>query len=241
MKTILIRTQQEFDALPDSFSEFTEIQIRSKELIVIKKAYNNSSVVAYDNSSVEAYKNSSVVAYDNSSVAACNNSSVVAYDNSSVVTYDNSSVVAYNNSSIRAYDNSSVVVFLLATVVIYSSYVKIKQARDNAHIIYKVDGAERPEIIDPTVKITNHEDIITPTFEQWLERGYMVADGINKKLVSQKQIKDVTIFEVTDFFGKEKSFVVKKGDKFAHGETIEKAKEDLRFKISDRDTSRFES
>jgi len=108
---VVVKTQQEMDALPDRFENFTQIQIRSSDesAIIVRKALENSSVTARDNSSVTAWGNSSVIAYDNSSVTACGNSSVTAWDNSSVVAYDNSSVVACGSSSVEAYDNSSVV------------------------------------------------------------------------------------------------------------------------------------
>ena len=70
MKTIVIKTQSEIDALPNSFAEYTRIEIRSTERIYVKKAWGNSSVEACENSSVEACENSSVVACENSSVVA---------------------------------------------------------------------------------------------------------------------------------------------------------------------------
>ena len=117
-------------------------------------------------------------------------------------------------------------------------YVKIKSLLDNARLVYKRANCNRPEKQDSTTVITEFESIITPTFDQWLERGYVVADGITQKLISQKTIGEVTIFEVEDF-KKNKAFVARIGDKFAHGKTIEEAKSDLRYKLSDRDTSKY--
>jgi hypothetical protein len=321
MKTIVIKTQEDMDVLPDAFSEYTVIEIRSCVTIAIKKARENSSVVArensrvvareesrveawedsrveargnsrveargnsrvvaWENSSVEARGNSSVVARGNSSVEARGNSSVEARENSRVVARGNSrveargnssvgargnsrvvaredsSVVARENSSVEAWEdsrveawedsrveargNSRVEAFLCATVFVFSAYVTIKKLLDNAHLIYKKDNCKRPEQTDLTAKTTEFSELITPTFEQWLERGYVVADGITKNLVSQKTIGNVTIFEVTDFSGKENSFVAKIGNKFAHGKTIEEAKNDLRYKLSDRDTSKYDN
>ena len=82
MKEIVVHTQAELDALPDSFKDLTLIQIHSEAgiRIVVNKAWDNSSVVARDNSSV--------VAWDNSSVVARGNSFVVARDNSFEVDLD---------------------------------------------------------------------------------------------------------------------------------------------------------
>ena len=78
------------------------------------------------------------------------------------------------------------------------------------------------------------------SFEEWLRRGYVHADGICKKLLSQKKIGEIEVFEVEEFLDRKSSYVVKRGETFSHGETVEKAIEDLRYKISERDASRFE-
>ena len=64
VKTIVIKTQAELDALPDSFEEFTVIEIRSSPdiLISVKKAWESSRVVAWGSSSVVARESSRVEA-----------------------------------------------------------------------------------------------------------------------------------------------------------------------------------
>ena len=137
MKEIIIKTQQELDALTaGGFVEYTKVYIqndKAKDKIIVRQSWGNASVVARgnsfvearENSSVEAKENSSVVARgnsfvearENSSVEAWENSSVVARDNSSVVARENSSVVARENSSVEAKENSSVVAWENSSVV----------------------------------------------------------------------------------------------------------------------------
>jgi len=64
MKTIEIKTQKELDKLPDSFNEFTCIEIRSDKTIRIEvtKHRSNSQVRACDSSQVTAYGSSQVTA-----------------------------------------------------------------------------------------------------------------------------------------------------------------------------------
>ena len=64
-------------------------------------------------------------------------------------------------------------------------------------------------------------------------------DGILSFFISSKKIKNVKIFKVRIVGKLETSFVVQKGDVFSHGKTIEEAKDSLKYKISDRDTSKF--
>jgi hypothetical protein len=274
---ITIKTQAEFDKLPDKFERYTYINIKSTERIVVNKARENSSVEAWGNSSVEAWENSSVVAWENSSVEARENSSVVARENSSVVargnssveTRENSSVVAWGNSSVEARENSSVVArgnssvvawgnssvvawdcasvhlfymataiaYVFATIYVKSSEAKIKKLYDKSTAKFCIDFDE--SIIEDkhkTAQIVKQQKELS--FETYLERGYVKADGIMQKLVKRKKAGSVDVFEVANL-GKPNSFVIKKGDVFSHGKTLEDAKADLKYKISSRDTSEF--
>ena len=211
MATIVIKTQAELDALPDSFAEYTRIEIHGGtryDRIAVKKKWENSSVEARGNSSVVAWENSSVVARENSSVVAWGNSSVVAYQ--------------------------------FALIAVLAATVVLKHLAD--YTVASLRGVD-PKILkkDKTAKVVKTPTMIglKISFETWLERGYVNADGIMQKLVSKKKRGKVEIFTVENFPQKKKSYVVKKGETFSHGETVEKAIEGLRYKLSDRDTSRF--
>lgn len=144
------------------------------------------------------------------------------------------------NSRAVLWGYSSADAFLCATIIVLSAFPIIGKLLDNSHLIYKYDNKNRPRQKDESAKITEFNEIITPSFEQWLERGYVVTDGINQKLVNQKTIGELSVFETTDFFEKEKYVVVKKGNIFSHGKTYEEAKESLKYKNSNRDTSEYE-
>src|ERR1019366_9300050 len=108
MREIIIKTQQELDALPaGGFTEYTRIYIqndRSIGRIVVRQSWGNSSVVAREHSSVVAREHSSVEAWGNSSVEAWGNSSVVARGNSSVVAWGNVGVrVCSADASVSLY------------------------------------------------------------------------------------------------------------------------------------------
>jgi hypothetical protein len=288
MKTIVIKTQEELDKLPDKFDDYAVIEIRSSGLIIVEKtsgnsrieawdnsrvkACGNSHVEAWDNSHVEAWGNSHVEAWDNSSVVArgksrveacdnsrvkaCDNSSVEAWGNSHVVAWDNSRVVARgksrveawgnshveacDNSSVVACDNSSVELFISAYVIVLSSRVVVNKLLDYATAVFRGCEVNVQHKSDTAMVRQIPGDIIVP-FEEWLARGYVVADGVHRKLKSQKKLGEIEVFECEEFLERESSYVVKRGDAFSHGETVEKAIEDLRYKISDRDTSKYES
>jgi hypothetical protein len=127
----------------------------------------------------------------------------------------------------------------MASVVrVYSSLVEV-DAYDNCTVYCHVEP-KRLTIHGDNVNVIRREEIATPIFDDWLSRGYVFADGICLKLVSSKTQGHVTVYECKDFSNKI-SYVARSGDKFSHGETIEKSISDLRYKISSRDTSRFSS
>ena len=99
MKEIVVKSQSELDALPDTFKEYTVIKIESPSSlwVAVRKARGNSSVVARGNSSVVAWENSSVVAWENSSVVARGNSIARILSNNVKVKQSHHSVVVAQN------------------------------------------------------------------------------------------------------------------------------------------------
>ena len=136
LREIIIKTQDDLDALPNAFEEYTTIKICATEIITIREtrdnshveALGNSRVEALGNSRVEASGNSRVVARDNSHVEAWEDSHVEARDNSRVVALGNSHVVAWHNSHVEARDNSLVVAWDNSHVVALGNAKCIRQS-----------------------------------------------------------------------------------------------------------------
>ena len=208
--------------------------------------YDNSRSVNRDNSSSENRGNSSSHNWDNSSSKNYDNSSSVSRknsrsenrNNSSSVNFDNSSSENFDNSISYCYDASKTIGFMTSVVRVYSPDVEI-DAYDSCTVYCHVEP-KRLTVHGENVNVIRREEIATPSFDDWLSRGYVFADGICLKLVSSKTQGHVTVYECKDFSNKI-SYVARSGDKFSHGETIEKSISDLRYKISSRDASRFSS
>jgi len=237
MKEIEIKSQKEMDELPSSFGEATVIKIKSKEMIAVRRAYNNATVEAYANARVRACDNATVEAYANARVRACDNATVEAWDNARVRACDNARVTACDNATVRACDNARVSLYISSHVVVFSSLVTVEKLLDYSTAVFKgcrenieekSDTALAREIPDIHV---NHI-----SYEEWLKRGFIYADGILKKIKKKRKQGEIEVFECEN-----NSFVAKKGESFSHGETLKQAIEDLRYKISDRDLSDFES
>jgi len=256
---ITIRTQREWDELPELFDEFTVIEIRSEEWVKIRKTPENSRVEAWGSSRVEARGSSRVEARGSSRVEAWGSSHVEAWGFSRVVAWGSSRVEArgssrveargssrveaWGSSHVEAWGFSRVVAWGSSRVTAWGSSVCDNgstntqiQAGDNSTLYLNVEPAHFKA--EDTVNIIR--EFISPSFERWLSRGWVVADGIRQKLVSKKSLGNITIYTTEDFWG-ETFYVAQLGDKFAHANSIEEAKNDLRYKISDRDKSHYES
>ena len=138
----------------------------------------------------------------------------------------------------HALNTSCVYAFLFCVVFVKSRTVKIKHLADKSTAKFCIDNLGKDIILKKDK--TAHVELMQKdlSFETYLERGFVKADGILQKLVSRKKLKEIEVFEVENDFN-EKSYVVKKSDIFSHGKTIKEAKESLKYKISSRDTSEF--
>ena len=191
MKYIKIKSQAEMDALPDSFTEYTVIQIENTiERVYVKKSYVNSSVEARGNSSVVARGNSSVEAYDFAMISVLWSTVIIK------------KLMDYSVASFRGFKP------------------KIEKKAKTATVVKTPERIER-------------------SFNEWLKQGYVHADGITKKLISHKKEGSIDIYEVEEFSSRKLSYVVKSGDVFSHGKTIEEAKASLKYKLSSRGTSKY--
>ena len=78
----------------------------------------------------------------------------------------------------------------------------------------------------------------TPELLQWRNYGYIKADGIFSKVVSRHG----NVYKIIQIGGSKERYLVTDGSgKWSHGDTLQEAKEDLIYKISNRDKSRYAS
>ncbi len=71
--------------------------------------------------------------------------------------------------------------------------------------------------------------------KSFIKNGFVLADRILSKIISTRKTKTLTIYKT------DKGYVVYDGYNYSHGETLKEAKEDLIYKISNRDKSKYES
>ena len=71
--------------------------------------------------------------------------------------------------------------------------------------------------------------------------GYLFADGILQTIISKKKASNLTIYKTKKIAKEDINFVVYDGEYYSHGETLEQAKNDLIFKRTTQDTSKFKT
>ena len=109
MKTVIVKTQADWDALPEKFDEFTIIRVYSDPVmrLVIKRNPENSSGEFWENSRGEFRENSRGVFWENSRGVFRENSSGVFRGNSRGEFWENSRGVFWGNSRGEFWENSS--------------------------------------------------------------------------------------------------------------------------------------
>jgi hypothetical protein len=173
MSEIIVKSQLDWDQIPDDFKGYIYIQSDTRITITERKG---CKVVALDNSSVLALGNSSVEAWDNSSVEAWGNSSVKALDNSSVVALDNSVVEAWDNSVVEAWGN--------VQVCKYSDFVSISTQGNARIVILPKTPQEYCEFYGVTVK-DGHAILykaVSPTYSSFYDSEFVYEPGEKKEV-----------------------------------------------------------
>jgi hypothetical protein len=233
MKTYKVKSQAEFDKIDKTIAAYVDIycgvEISDSWKLIIR-LWGNSSASLYTNASAELYDNASAILYDNASASLYDNASASLYDNASAVLYDNASARLYENSRARLYSNASAELFSTTIARNYSSKTIIT-AYQKSTIISHVKEAKYNLLDDAYVR--SGTDIPEPDFDTWLERGYVVADGIYNKLISQEERNGITFYNTDD------GCVARLDKTFAHGNDRSQAIADLRYKLSTRDKSQY--
>ena len=79
-------------------------------------------------------------------------------------------------------------------------------------------------------------------FNSKLKRGFVFVDGILTKLTNKKEVQDYTIYYTKKIGSNKKVFVIQtKDNTFSHGNTLKEALEDIKYKISDRNTEEYKT
>ena len=192
---------------------------------------DNSTVTTGDYSTVTTGDFSTVTTGARSTVKTEGYSTVTAGGNSTVTTGGDSTVTTGNFSTVTIRDNSTVTIRDKSTVTTGVECCLHYLNNYGKNIVMLMDN-------NAIKTFKNNMLIQEKDSDKFVLNGewYDIFDGILSKIIAKKG----NLYKVMNHGEIEDSYVVTDGENFAHGKTIKAAKNDLIFKISNRDTSAFE-
>jgi hypothetical protein len=111
VRTIMVRNQADWDALPDKFKKFTNLELRTDVPVIIKKIPGNSSTILYGNSCAALWGNSRAEIWENSRAVFWGDSTTVLKGSGQAVLRGNSRAVLRENSRAELWENSRAVLY----------------------------------------------------------------------------------------------------------------------------------
>ena len=200
---------------------------------------HHSTVTTGGSSTVTTGGFSTVTTEGRSTVNTGDCSTVTTGDFSTVNTGDDSTVTTGGFSTVKTGDYSTVTTGYHSTVTTGGSSTVTTGDQCCLHYI-NIYGKNIVMLMDDnTVKTFKNNILIKEKdSEKFALNGewYDIFDNVLSKIITKKG----NVYKVINNGKTEESYVVTDGENFAHGKTIKTAKNDLIFKIGQRDTSAFE-
>jgi len=98
-----------------------------------------------------------------------------------------------------------------------------------------------PYNIEGYISKKENEDEFYMNMSDGTRQKHIIADNILSKIISKKKNKNLIIYKVINHNENNESFIIFDGENYSHGKTIKEAKESLIYKISSRDTSKYQN
>jgi len=111
MRTVIIRSQAEWNALPNYFDEFAGLELRGVDPVTITKIPGNSSVILRGHSRAQLWEDSRAELWEDSGALLCGNSRAVLKGNSRAVLRGNSRAVLRENSRVELWETSAAILY----------------------------------------------------------------------------------------------------------------------------------
>ena len=115
-----------------------------------------------------------------------------------------------------------------------------KNWKDKLEGVTKITGAVRADNAGEIALPGKYGNKPKPIHAAFAKHGYLFADNILSKIISKNKMGKIVVYKTKKIGNRDKIiYVVQKGDIFSHGEKVKQAVHDLRYKLSDRDTTKY--
>ena len=198
--------------------------------VTVTTGYRSTITTGYDSTVTTGY-DSTIKTGNCSTITTGYRSTITTGYRSTVTTdYDSTVTTGYDSTVTTGYDStvttgawSTVTTGKNCAVVIFNSNLPVQMVIGNNDAIqtapYNIKGYLKDGIYSETGKPA------------------IICDGILSEVISQKG----NVYKVINYGDTKESYLIKDGDIYSHGETLEQAKESLIYKISNRDTTPYKS
>lgn len=130
---------------------------------------------------------------------------------------------------------------ITGSVIVYSSAKLTAEKLTEVGGYVDVSGSAKCKM-PPKEKIGRNPKPIRPISDKFASKGYLFADNILSRIVSKCKSGKVVIHKTICIGNRRKVlYVAQRGNLYAHGYTPKKAAHDLRYKLADRDTTKYKS
>jgi hypothetical protein len=227
---------------PLALSKFTWCEKTStfssdEDCLVIDFSYLKVTVTTGSNSTVKTGWDGTVTTGSYSTVTTSGHSTVTTGSNSTITTGSNGTVTTGSHSTVTTSGRGTVTTGWASTITTGSNST-VTTGWDSA--VSSITNGKMNVIISK-----EGQAIQTPphlTIDGFIVDGmyngdpYIIADGILSEVINKKG----DVYKVINHGENRQSYIVKNGDVYSHGKTIKQAREDLIYKLSDRDTSKYD-
>jgi len=198
------------DGLVLDFSDLSNCFIYIRNHNTIIAGYSNTITAGYSNT-ITAGDSNTITARDLNTITAESSNTITAESSNTIAARDLNTIKAESSDTITASNNCVYIRTDIFEVIMLEKGKKYQIAP------YKIKGYLKDGIYSETGKKS------------------VIIDGILSEVIKEKG----NILHVKNHGEDKISYIVKDGDVYSHGATLEEAKKSLKYKISNRDTTQY--
>jgi hypothetical protein len=190
-------------------------------------ARNSNTITARDYNTITARDYNTITARDFNTITAGYSNTITARDYNTITAGYSNTITAGNSNTITARDFNTITARNSNTITAGKECVYI---RTDIFEVITLEQDKKYQIAPYKIKGYLKDGIYSETGKK-----SVITDGILSEVIKEKG----NILHVKNHGEDKISYIVKDGDVYSHGATLEEAKKSLKYKISNRDTTQY--
>ena len=203
--------------------------------------FDTGSDCTFDTGSDCTFKTNYSCTFKTGSYCVFNTSSYCTFNTAWNCTFKTGSYCTFNTDYSCTFNTSSYCTFKTGSYCTFNTDYSTFNTGDNCVAIIRRDIFE-------VIKLSQNKEVqLCPGgIEGYVKDGYYYKDGKKqyKAIIADRILSEIinhkgNVYKVKNYSEEEITYLVKDGDIYSHGKTLEEARENLKYKISNRDTSMY--